>query len=190
MLEPSAENQVIVDIANDIVEKYGIETATIISQMIQIVFLTSINPPKSVRSEYLQVMSKAILDSSIEINQCEKGGVAKIGGIPIRDNIKKVFDSVKKDNETDTKAFIALPEYDNEIPEKDMNDKDIIEYADNIVQECGLNNAAKIGQALLALHFTAKSSNRDDLEKFLLGIQRAVNDIRNLIIATLEMDDE
>lgn len=190
MLEPSAENQVIVDIANDIVEKYGIETATIISQMIQIIFLTSTNPPKSVRNEYLQAMSKAILDSSIEINQCEKGGTAKIGGIPIRANIKKVFDSVKNNDESNTKAFIALPEYDDEIPEKDMSDKDIIEYADNIIQECGLNNASKIGQALLALHFTAKSANRDDLEKFLLGVQRAINDIRNIIIATLEMDDE
>lgn len=89
-------------------------------------------------------------------------------------------------NDNIQKIHFSNPELFNEIKKDNMSDSAIIAFAEQIIRERGLDNSAKIGQALIALYFTAKNPSVDSLEPFLQGVTKLVTELREVIVAELE----
>lgn len=89
-------------------------------------------------------------------------------------------------NDNIQKIHFTNPELFNEIKKDNMSDSAIITFAEQIIRERGLDNSAKIGQALIMLYFTAKNPSVDILEPFLRGVTKLVIELREVIVAELE----
>ena len=81
-------------------------------------------------------------------------------------------------NDNIQKIHFTNPELFNEIKKDNMSDSAIITFAEQIIRERGLDNSAKIGQALIMPYFTAKNPSVDILEPFLRGVTKLVSSSR------------